>query len=220
VNVLVVSPHADDETLGAGGTILRHVAAGDRVCWLNCTEVRREYGYDAEFVKRRSAEVRRVVDLYGLDRSIELGLRPAHLDEVPIADLVQQIAAVFNGVEPHVLILPSPDDAHSDHRRVFEAAHAAAKSFRAPWLRRVMTMEILSETDFSASRERWAPNYFVDISAQLERKIEVVRAYEGELGEHPFPRSEEAIRAQALLRGAAAGMRSAEAFAIVKECER
>lgn len=39
MNILVVSPHPDDETLGAGGTILRLMQEGNAVSWLNITGI-------------------------------------------------------------------------------------------------------------------------------------------------------------------------------------
>ena len=42
MKVMVVSPHPDDETLGAGGTILRMMAEGHKVYWLNVTAILNE----------------------------------------------------------------------------------------------------------------------------------------------------------------------------------
>lgn len=39
MKVLVASPHPDDETLGAGGTILRMTAEGNEIYWLNFTAI-------------------------------------------------------------------------------------------------------------------------------------------------------------------------------------
>ena len=44
-----------------------------------------------------------------------------------------------------------------------------------------------------------------------------MKMYKGELGEHPFPRSEEAIKALATIRGIVAGVESAESFMSLKE---
>ena len=78
--------------------------------------------------------------------------------------------------------------------------------------------ECLSETEFAPQLQEsmFIPNYFVDISAFLKRKIEIMKIYESELGEHPFPRSIENIRALATIRGAMAGVRYAEAFQVIK----
>ncbi len=79
----------------------------------------------------------------------------------------------------------------------------------------ILEMEILSESNFG-EMESISPNYFVDISDFLERKIEILQTFSSELGDHPFPRSIESVRALAILRGTQAGCKYAESFRIVK----
>jgi LmbE family N-acetylglucosaminyl deacetylase len=82
----------------------------------------------------------------------------------------------------------------------------------------VLSYETISETDFCLdARAAFQPNCFVDISRYLERKLEIVAAYESEIGRFPFPRSIEAVRALAAVRGAAAGFAAAEAFHLLRE---
>lgn len=82
-----------------------------------------------------------------------------------------------------------------------------------------MTMEIISETDFSKTGEAFSPNYFIDITDEMENKLNALSIYDTELGVVPFPRNLEAIKALALLRGGQAGCQYAEAFKIIKEIE-
>jgi N-acetylglucosamine malate deacetylase 1 len=79
--------------------------------------------------------------------------------------------------------------------------------------------ETVSETDFSPQFQDtvFVPNSFSDISAFLDKKIDIMRIYKGEMGEHPFPRSEKTITALAAYRGSMAGVAYAESFAVVKE---
>lgn len=79
-----------------------------------------------------------------------------------------------------------------------------------------MTMEIVSETDFGRPQNPFLPNYFVDITDFMEQKIEAAKIYDTELGETPFPRSVENIKALATIRGAAAGVKYAESFRLIK----
>ena len=80
-------------------------------------------------------------------------------------------------------------------------------------------METLSETEFALSmkEESFVPNVYVDISEFFEKKLEIMRIYESELGDHPFPRSERNLKALATLRGATAGCEYAESFMLLKE---
>ena len=126
---------------------------------------------------------------------------------------------MFERVQPDTVYVPYRNDAHSDHAAVFDAAVACCKSFRQPSIRRVHAYETLSETEFGLRPDDagFRPNAFVDTSRWLDRKIDIMRLYDGEMGRFPFPRSEECIRAQAMLRGSQAGVAAAEAFMVLKE---
>ena len=84
-----------------------------------------------------------------------------------------------------------------------------------------MTYETLSETEFGLNpvEKSFRPNLFVDISEQLDSKLKLLAIYESEIGELPFPRSLDAVRAVALLRGSQMGVQAAEAFQILREFE-
>ncbi len=77
-------------------------------------------------------------------------------------------------------------------------------------------MEILSETNFGLPTKPFIPNIYVDISEYLDSKIQAMRIYKNEIGEHPFPRSIDSIKALACLRGAEAGVKYAEGFRLIK----
>ena len=74
-----------------------------------------------------------------------------------------------------------------------------------------------TEAALDATAQPFRPNVFVDITAHLERKLRILQVFEGEIGEFPFPRSPDAVRALAGMRGAAAGYAAAEAFQLLRE---
>ena len=78
--------------------------------------------------------------------------------------------------------------------------------------------ECISETEFApALHEKvFLPNYFVDVTEFMDEKLEVMKIYESEIGEHPFPRSIRNIEALAVFRGASVGVEYAEAFQLLK----
>ena len=80
-------------------------------------------------------------------------------------------------------------------------------------------MEILSETEFAPSTKEnsFVPNVFVDISDYITQKIEIMKIFQSELKEHPFPRSEKNLKALATFRGATCGCEYAESFMLLKE---
>ncbi len=215
---LVIAPHPDDETLGCGGTLLRRKAEGVELGWLIVTGISGEAGWSVESVQQRDAEIGKVFELVGFDQVFNLRLPTTKLDQLPFSSLIDKFSAVFKAFQPQEIFVPHRSDVHTDHQLVFDAAAACAKWFRYPSVKRILAYETISETEFSLdSSNSFQPNSFIDISEFLERKLEVMAVYQSELGPFPFPRSVEAIRALAILRGATSGFRAAEAFQLLRE---
>lgn len=218
-NVLVIAPHPDDEILGCGGSLLRWVQEGARTHWAIVTAQHTAAGFAQSRIDARAAEIEQVKARMGFASVHALDLPTTQLDTIPRAEIVQKLSNVVQGVQPDTVLVPFPGDIHSDHGVVFEAAAACTKWFRYPFLRRVMAYETLSETEvgIDPTLAAFRPNVFVEITATLEAKIEIMKIYESEGGAFPFPRSEDAIRALAAVRGVASGCRAAEAYVLLKE---
>jgi LmbE family N-acetylglucosaminyl deacetylase len=217
--VLVVAPHPDDESLGCGGTLQRHIAEGDNVHWIIVTTMTVSLGFSEDQIATRNAEIDTVASAYGFSEVHRIGLPTTRLDTLAVGDLVSAINNVFQAIRPNTVYLPYRNDAHSDHAAVFDATISCCKSFRHPSVKRVYAYETLSETEFGLRPDDpgFRPNLFIDISDRLERKIQILNLYAGEMGTFPFPRSEECVRAQAMLRGSQVGAHAAEAFMVLKE---
>jgi N-acetylglucosamine malate deacetylase 1 len=217
--VLSIAPHPDDETLGCGGTLLKHAAEGDDTHWLIVTAISEATGFAADLVQQREREINHVAERYRFAGIHRLDLPTTQLDVVPTGTLVEKLGTVFKAVEPEVVYLPYRHDVHTDHAAVFDAAVSCTKWFRYPSVRRVLVYETLSESDFTLNPDvaGFRPNVFVDVTAYIDDKINIMGAFESEMGVHPFPRSERTIRALADLRGAAAGCEAAEAFMLLRE---
>jgi len=216
--VLCVAPHPDDETLGCGGTLLRHIDMGDAVHWYIFSEMR-EPNFTQVAIQKRKEEIKAVAKNFGF-KSVSVGpFECARLDTYPISDLVDDVGSIVKELKPDIIYLPYRDDAHSDHKAVFDSTVACAKWFRFPSVKSVRAYETVSETEFGLKPARvgFRPNLWMDVSAYMERKIEIMRLYESEIKPHPFPRSEDNLRALATIRGASSGFVAAEAFEILKE---
>ncbi|SPH16891.1 hypothetical protein DEA8626_00405 [Defluviimonas aquaemixtae] len=215
--VLVIAPHPDDETIGAGGYLLRAKASGHAIHWLIATEMRAEDGWPEDKIRRREGEIDRVTEAFGFASVTKLGHSTARLDTLPVGDLVASIGQVVRRIAPETLLVPHRGDAHSDHAAVHDAGIACAKWFRYPSVRWALAYETLSETDAAIRRgEAFRPDIFVDISDFLERKLEITELFGDEIGTFPFPRSPEAVRALAQVRGTASGSAAAEAFMLLR----
>lgn len=215
LNTLVIAPHADDETLGCGGTILRHIKNGDKVHWCIVTSPSLKSGHSNDFVTKRNSELLEVTKFYNFSSTHELKFQPCQLTSTPETDLISALSTVVSTVKPDTLYIPFDGDAHSDHWATFSAACACTKWFRYPSIKNVRVYETISETDVALSTSQgktFSPNLFIDISEFLDDKINAMKLFPSEIGEFPFPRSEQAIKALAHVRGASSGYQAAEAF--------
>ena len=213
--VLILAVHPDDETLGCGGTLLKHKDNGDEIHWLICTTISKSHGY----YETREKEIKKVVDMYGFKSVHNLRLKTMQVDEYSMSDLIGKISKVINEVQPNIVYLPFKGDVHSDHRKVFESSYSCTKSFRYSFIKKIYMIETLSETEFSPStkEDNFIPNVFVDISEYMDKKLEIIKIFDSEIEEHPFPRSLRDIKALATFRGATAGCEYAESFVLLKE---
>ncbi len=220
-NILIVAPHADDETLGCGGTILRAVNEGHNVHWLLITGMSEKAGFSKEQIATRSHEIDKVSTMYGFTSIHELMLPPAMLETLSKGEIICPIISFINKIKPSDIYTVFRNDAHSDHEIVYDAVMSASKSFRYPFIKRVLAYETMSETDFGMKPEDggFRPNVFVNISLYLDKKLDILEEFKSEIGEFPFPRSRKALESLACVRGVQANCNAAEAFMLLKEIQ-
>lgn len=220
MKILVISAHPDDETLGCGGTLLKHKEQGDALFWVIVTQVH-EPQWSLQVAERKAGEVKRVAEAFGFEESFKLGFPTVRLDRVAMADLISHIHDALSESRPNVVYVVHGGDVHTDHRAVFTATMSVLKPVHMSRLgiRRVLCYESLSSTDAAPPmHERaFSPNIFNDITPYIERKIEIVGYYETETQPEPMPRSPSAIRALARYRGSTIGVEYAEAFNLIRE---
>lgn len=220
--VVVISAHPDDETLGVGGTLLRHQNNGDEIFWVIVTDVFEKDGVTKERVASRKKEIEKVSSMYGFSKVFKLGYSTAKLDTSHLPGLIQSISKIFTEIGPEVLYCMNRSDAHSDHRIIFEAVFSCTKSFRYPSIKKILMYECISETEFAPAliEKVFIPNYFVDITDYIDKKLEIMKVYDSELSDPPFPRSIENIKSLALFRGSSVGVKYAESFHLLKYIDK
>lgn len=154
--VLVISVHPDDETLGCGGSILKHLGQGDEV---HCVFITGGNIYQRQLIDNINA-------LYGFTSIITLDFKELHLHEM-LNELIEALSKIVSIVQAQVLYIPNRSDAHSDHRAVFSAIMACSKNFRYPFIEQILMCEVISETDFAPilGENTFSPNYFIDLNS-------------------------------------------------------
>ena len=220
MKVLVISAHPDDETLGCGGTLLKHKKEGDSLHWIIATSPHTPT-WSEEIVTSKTLEIEAVSEAYGMETIHKLGFPAVKLDTIPLDDIIKAIGSPTSQIKPEIIYLIHGGDVHSDHRITFEATMSAVKSFNMgrSGVRRLLSFETISstETGFQPSTSVFIPNVFVDISAYITNKLEIMELYKTEMQDDPLPRGLSAIRALARYRGASIGVKYAEAFMLIRE---
>lgn len=222
MKVLVVSVHPDDEILGAGGTLLMHSKKNDDILWLIITNIQSDQGYTEDQINKRQNEIDTIAEKLKVSEVINLNYPTTTLTDITHNKMIPRITNIFMEFKPEIIYSVNRSDAHSDHRITANAIFACTKSFRFPFIKRVLMYECISETELAVPLPEniFIPNYFMDISDFLTKKLELLRVYESEIGAHPFPRSLENVEALAKFRGSIAGVKYAEAFQVVKIIEK
>lgn len=218
MKVLVIAPHMDDEVLGCGVAIARHVEAGDEVH--TCIIAHRVYEHQLDLARLdkdiAAAELARQV--LGYSKRHFLNLHDERLDAC-IQDIIIPLENVIQSVQPTVVYSPFCGDNNQDHRAVARASQVALRPTATPFLHKWVQYETPSSTDQTPpfSDPTFRPTLFLDASKYLATKIDALLCYDGELREFPHPRSKEGLRAYAQFRGMQAGLSLAEAHMLIRE---
>ena len=220
MRILVIAPHPDDETLGCGGSLLKHKSNGDSLSWLVATR-----GYEpqwsAELLEQKEREISAVAAAYGFDNTFRLNFPTIKLDQIPIEEIISSVRDAITDAKPDCVYVNHGGDVHSDHRVLFEATMSVLKPFYSGkhGVKRVLSYEVFSSTDAAPVNPARAflPNVFADVTEFLEQKLDIMGLYESELQASPLPRALDSLRALARVRGATIGVEYAEAFMLVRE---
>lgn len=218
MKVLVVAPHMDDEVLGCGGTIARHVRQGDEVMVAFCAN--RVYGhqFDQQAFEAEKANALEAQKVLGYAHAEFLGLPDERLDG-PVQDILKAVEPVYFDFGPDVVYTCFWGDNNQDHRGVFAAMRVVLRPWSAHPPRQVILYEVPSSTDQSPPipAEAFLPNHYVNVDDSIDLKLAAMRCYERESRVFPHPRSEEGIRVFARKRGMECGFHHAEAFTVTRQ---
>jgi len=218
--VLVFAAHPDDEVLGMGGTIAVHADRGDRVRILVVTDgSSSQYPGDAETRSRKEEEARAAAAELGVDDYVHLDLPDMRLDTLAHVEVNRVVEEHVHDLAAEIVYTAQPD-VNRDHRALFDSVAVATRPTPGQTVHRLLTYAPTSSTEWTPAPVNWfVPNWYVDITGTLERKVAAFAHYETERRDYPHPRSERAIRAAAELHGASCGREYAEPFVLVRGLE-
>lgn len=218
--ILVIAAHPDDEVLGMGGTIAVHTGQGDDVRVLVVTDgSSTQYPGDADIRARKEQEALRAAKELGVDDYVHLDLPDMRLDTLEHIEVNKVVEEHIRDFEPQVVYTVQPD-VNQDHRILFDSVAVATRPTPGQPVRRLLTYAPTSSTEWTPAAVNWfVPNWYVDVTESLERKVAAFAHYETERREYPHPRSERAIRATAEFHGTSCGIEYAEPFVLIRGLE-
>jgi N-acetylglucosamine malate deacetylase 1 len=216
--VLIIAAHPDDEVLGCGGTIARHIFQGDKVHLVFMSDgVKSRSQFSEENLKRRMDASKLAMSLLGISSSQYLGFQDNKMDNTTLLDIIQKLEPIIDNLKPSVVYTHHHGDLNIDHQLTHSAVMTACRPVPNFSVREIYGFEVLSSTEWSNSLQSFfKPTYYVDITEHISTKISAAKAYEEEMRDPPHSRSIKHIEVLAQHRGYSIGVDMAEAFEIYR----
>lgn len=222
-SILIFAAHPDDEVLGCGGTIAKLADEGENIYVVFLADgvlsrAEDQRNHQVKLHTRRTA-AQKACDILGV-KSVFFGDFPDNrMDTVALLDITKAVEELITKHQPEMVFTHHSGDVNIDHRRLHEAVVTACRPQHGHPVKTLLCFEVASSTEWQlpGSAPLFAPNWFVDISKTLDRKLSALEAYADELRNWPHPRSKQGIEHLAHWRGATVGVDAAEAFMLGRQ---
>ena len=217
--VLIVAAHTDDEALGCAGTMVKHVAAGDKVHVIFMANgVGSRSTTSISSIEHRQVAARKAADILGVTSMEYFDFPDNKMDIVPLLDIVQSIENAINELQPEIVYTHHIGDLNIDHQITHKAVMTACRPQPSFCVKEIYAFEILSSTEWQTPGYLpFTPNVYVDISSQIETKRLALEAYIDEIHQPPHARSIDNIMNLNSFRGSSIGVYYAEAFMLLRK---
>ena len=214
---MVIAAHPDDEILGAGGTILKHVAERDflYILILGDGESARD---NQGNIQKRVKQAQLVAKKIGAKGLVLEKLPDNKFDSLPLLMITKTVEHTVFEIKPNIIYTHFASDLNIDHRLTFQAVLTACRPQPGFFVKKILSFEVLSSTEWRRKSPQtiFSPTEYVNVSQYIEKKIKLMKIYRDELRSFPHPRSAEGIKTLAHYRGMEVGLDYAEAFQIVR----
>jgi len=221
-SLLVLAAHPDDEVLGCGGSIAKLVERGmsAHIAFLSDgVGSRQDNGViDSGVLRTRRDAASKAAEILGA-QSIQFDDLPDNqLDTVPMLEITKRVEKLISEHQPKLVFTHHAGDLNVDHQRIHQAVMTACRPQAGSSVHSILCFEVPSSTEWSTplSDHVFSPNWFIDISNTLQKKLMALDAYREEMRDWPHPRSKEGITYLARWRGATIGRDASEAFLLAR----
>ena len=215
--ILVIAPHPDDEVLGAGGILAKSKELGYKTKVVTVGT-----NFVSPIIKKKLdisiSEAKKAHKILKVDKSIFFNIPALSIHKQPTEILTNRIYEEIKNFEPSIVLIPFPDR-HQDHKVVFDLSMTVTRPKGiGKKISLVACYEVPSSTYFSAPKiePNFYPNWNVNISSSIKKKINALKKYKSTLSKNEFARSTKAIDSLASFRGSQVGFNYAESFYIIR----
>jgi LmbE family N-acetylglucosaminyl deacetylase len=216
--ILVICAHPDDETLGLGGTIVKHSQNGDQVFVVIFADGESARNNSKKNIVMRKNQAKKVASILGIKKIKFLDYRDQILDTISSLVLAKKLEKIIKEWNPDTIYTHFWGDVNQDHKKIFDITLIAARPTPNSNIQRLICYETPSSTEWG--NESFKPNLFVEITPFLKKKIDAVEVYKNEIHEYPHPRSEKSIVTRSNFWGSSVGVMNAEAFIVLRDIEK
>ena len=210
--VLIFVAHPDDEVLGCGATIAKHIDNSDMVQIVFLSDGFSSRNDD----ENRDSNAQKASKVLACQNPIFLNYPDNQLNTVPLLDIVKKIETIVSDFQPNIIYTHYFGDLNIDHQITHKAVITACRPQPNFCVKEIYSFEVLSATHWQSPSmsNAFNPNYFVDVSDFIKQKIKALKCYDNEMRDYPHARSYEAVVSLSSFRGSSVGVHNAEAFVI------
>lgn len=183
--IVVLAPHMDDEVIGCGGTLYRHLRSGAEVTVVFLTDGRAGSGkllhlsgeerknHERELVETRKREAHQAMNVLGIKNVIFLDDEEANLSSTK--ELRDKVRRILDSIRPDTVYLPFFLEEHPDHRAASQILLDATEG---------------TQLKFDCvAFEVWTPlfpNCLVEIHDVVDIKKRAIQCYQSQLADADY----------------------------------
>lgn len=218
--IAVIAAHPDDEALGCGGTLLKLRDQGLNINLMFLTDGigARQHATSAQN-NTRHHDFKRAMAFLNPHTIVSRSFPDNKLDTIPLLDIVKEIEGFLIQYSPDLVLTHYEHDLNIDHCLTYRATVTACRPGSNSFVNNLYSFEVPSSTEWTASKQSFIPDTFVEISDYIDMKLEYIRFYGVEIRDYPHPRSIQNIRALNQLRGAIIARPFAEGFSTIRSVD-